>query len=140
MAPSSLVKKLLIKPGQRMLILNAPSGYHQALGELPEGVELTEAADGSFDFVQLFVANRAELDQHLTTATGAVKPEGLLWICYPKGSSKLKSDLNRDILWKAIEPLGLMGVTLIAIDETWSAMRFRPTDQVSSDRRKPPAS
>jgi len=59
-----------------------------------------------------------------------LKKDGLFWICYPKGSSKIKTDLNRDILWAAMGKFGLAGVSLISIDNVWSAMRFRPTDKV----------
>ena len=130
MATSSLIKKLLIKPGQRMVVLNPPPGYLDELGELPPGAELADAPEGQFDFVQLFVQNSEALTQLIGTAAGAVTPDGLLWICYPKGSSKVKTDLNRDILWKAVEPYGLLGVTLVSVNDVWSAMRFRPADQV----------
>jgi hypothetical protein len=53
----------------------------------------------------------------------------MLWVCYPKGS-KNSTDLSRDVLWKAMEENGLVGVTLVAVDDTWSAMRFRPIDRV----------
>ena len=132
MAESSLPRKLQIKPRQRLLLLNAPPGFAEQLQSLPEGVELTDRgdADGEFDFVQLFVKNREELTRYVSAAIQQVKHDGLLWICYPKGSSKVKADLNRDILWQMVEPLGWTGVTLISLDTVWSAMRFRPADRV----------
>jgi hypothetical protein len=130
MATTSLVKKLLIKPGQRMLIINAPPEYGEKLAPLPDGVELADKPEGVFDFVQLFAKNSDELHQYVSTAINAVKHEGLLWISYPKGSSKVKTDLNRDILWAAVEPFGFKGVSLISLDDIWSAMRFRPDDLV----------
>jgi hypothetical protein len=57
----------------------------------------------------------------------SLKSDGLLWICYPKGSSKMKTDLNRDILWGQMEKFGLAGVSLVSVDEVWSDMRFRPS-------------
>ncbi len=131
MANSSLVKKLQIKPGQRAVIINPPPGYIDALGELPEGVELAEKPTGKFDFVQLFVKDSEELNRFLKKATGAVKYDGLLWTCYPKGASKMKTDLNRDVLWDLLKQQGLLGVSLISIDNVWSAMRFRPADKVN---------
>lgn len=51
---------------------------------------------------------------------------GLLWLCYPKGTAKIKTDLNRDVLRETVAARhGLEGVSLVAIDDTWSAMRFR---------------
>ena len=84
------------------------------------------------DFVQVFVRDSAELARLGPAALGAVKPDGLLWICYPKGGRKAGTDLNRDILWKLMEERGLAGVTLVAVDESWSAMRFRPSGRVGS--------
>jgi hypothetical protein len=80
--------------------------------------------------VQLFVKNKEELDASLCTALSAVAFDGLLWICYPKGSSRMETDLNRDILWKLMEPTGWRPVGQVAIDEVWSAVRFRPEEQV----------
>jgi hypothetical protein len=50
-----------------------------------------------------------------------------VWIAYPKGASKIKTDVNRDSLWQTLEPLGWAGVRLMALDETWSVMRFKRT-------------
>jgi hypothetical protein len=130
MATSPLIKKLQIKPGQRMVIINAPAGYTEQLDPLPDGVELAKKPEGSFDFVQLFATNSEELKKFIGSATKAVKHEGLLWICYPKGSSKVKTDLNRDILWGIVDQYDFKGVTLISIDDVWSAMRFRPAELV----------
>lgn len=130
MAESSLTKKLQIKPRQRLLLLNSPPDFAEQLQPLPEGVELTDSGDGEFDFVQLFVKNGEELHRFVSAAIQQVKHDGLLWICYPKGSSKVKTDLNRDILWQLVEPLGWTGVSLISLDSVWSAMRFRPADRV----------
>jgi predicted CoA-binding protein len=123
---SSLVKKLLIKPGYSILLTNAPTGYREELGTLPDGAKIVEAPQHEVDMVQLFVSSKAELHQYAQQAIDAVKKEGLLWICYPKGSTKAKLDINRDILWNEMAPYHQTGVTLIAINATWSAMRFRP--------------
>ncbi len=130
MAHSQLVKKLQIKPDQRIAILNAPPGYIDSLGTLPEGTKVTQKATGTFDFVQLFVKDSGELNRYAQKAFNSVKHDGLLWICYPKGSSKKKSDLNRDIIWDLVKESGFLGVSLISVDEVWSAMRFRPAEKI----------
>lgn len=129
MADTPLVKKLGLKPGMQAAILNAPPGYTELLGQLPEGVTLAERLDGLFDLVQLFVKGRSELERHAPAAIAAVKPDGLLWICYPKITSRLKSDITRDHGWEVVSAAGWGGVSMIAIDETWSAMRFKPGAQ-----------
>jgi hypothetical protein len=132
MANPLLIKKLLIKPGMRLAIHNAPARYLEDLGPLPEGAQLTDEPDGALDFVQLFIKNRGEYERLGAAALRAVKPDGLLWICYPKKSSGVESDLDRDIVWKMLEPTGLRPVTQIAIDEVWSALRFRPVERVKT--------
>jgi hypothetical protein len=105
MGDAALIKKLGIKPGQRAAVINPPDGYADRIGP-PQGVEATSELDGTFDFVQLFAKDRATLDRHLKAAHGALEPGGLFWISYPKGSSKVPTDLNRDVFWEALGHLG----------------------------------
>ena len=65
MTNSSLVRKLKIKPGLRIVVINPPAGYSDELGSLPEGVELSTNLEGQFDFIHLFVQNSGQLEQHL---------------------------------------------------------------------------
>lgn len=126
MAESVLVKKLKLKPGQRAAVVNAPERYLKELSPLPEGAQLAEKLSGKFDWVQVFVKNKIELDKLLPRVVGALKPDALLWISYPKGSSKIQTDLTRDKGWDAIGPADLKWITLISINETWSAFALRP--------------
>ena len=126
MPESSLAKKLKIKPMQRAALINAPPGYVKELGSLPTGVELAEKLSGKFDWVQLFVKNKAELDKLLSKTVRALKPESLLWISYPKGRSKIQTDLTRDKGWESLQKADLKWVTLISVNETWSAFALRP--------------
>ena len=126
MPESSLAKKLKIKPMQRAALIHAPPGYVKELGSLPTGVELAEKLSGKFDWVQLFVKNKAELDKLLSKTVRALKPESLLWISYPKGRSKIQTDLTRDKGWESLQKADLKWVTLISVNETWSAFALRP--------------
>ncbi len=130
MAKTPLINKLRMQPGQRVLILNAPPGYVDVLGDLPEGVRLAEEPSGIFDVVHLFVKNVAELERLGPQAVGAVKHDGLLWISYPKRSSKVETDISRDVGWEAIAAAGLRPVTQVSVDDVWSALRFRPVERV----------
>ena len=132
MAESPLVKKLHLKPGHRALVLNAPPGYLARLSPLPERTEVATAAKGTYDFVHLFVANRAELATLGPRALRAVRPRGVLWIAYPKKTAGVKTDLTRDNGWEAVTGAGWAGVSLVAIDDTWSALRFRPAEEVGT--------
>jgi hypothetical protein len=129
---ATLVEKLRIQAGHRMLILNAPPGYVESLGDVPEGVGLLEHPEGTFDFVHLFVRDTADYASLSPTAFGSVKYDGLLWISYPKRSSKVATDLTRDVLWKLSEGSGFRPVAQISVDGVWSAVRFRPAEKVRS--------
>lgn len=116
--------------------MNAPEGYLDVLKPFPEGVLVTDQIESTmaYDFVQVFVHTLAEVQQLAPKAIKAVTPEGMLWINYPKGTSKLKTDINRDSGWQTVIDLQFEGVSLVSIDETWSAMRFRPIGLVKTPR------
>lgn len=134
MGKGTLGGKLRMQPGQRVLILNAPSGYVELLGPLPEGVQITDAPDGKFDLVHLFVKDVAQLEELGPVAILSVKYDGLLWISYPKRASKVATDISRDTGWDIMSRVGLRPVTQISIDSTWSALRFRPTERVGKSK------
>lgn len=135
MPNSTLAKKLLIKPGHRVAVFNAPPGYLDELTATSEAAVVADPPDGSFDVVHLFVGDVEELNRLGPTAIGASKPDAVIWISYPKQSSKRKSNLTRDVGWDSIHEAGLIGVSLVSIDEVWSAMRFRPAERYSAGQR-----
>jgi hypothetical protein len=132
MAESPLAAKLQIRPESRLLVVNAPEGYLDRLQPLPKGVELVEGEQDAVDAVHLFARDSAELDRAAPAALRAVKPDGLVWISYPKRASGVETDLTRDVGWETVKGQGLRPVRQISVDDTWSALRFRPADQVSS--------
>jgi hypothetical protein len=126
MVDNPLVKKLKLKTNQRAALINAPAGYLAAFTPLPAGVEVVENLQGQFDWVQVFTRNKAELDTLVPQLVLALKAESLLWVCFPKGSSKIQTDLTRDEGWESLQQAGLKWVTLISVDDTWSAFALRP--------------
>ncbi len=125
-----VARKLLIKAGHRVGLVNAPFGYLERLQPLPDGAGVVKSTNAAVDVLQVFVRDSADLLKLDPNVFRRVKADGVLWVCYPKGGTKASTDLNRDVLWKAMEKKGMVGVTLVAIDDTWSAMRFRPPDRV----------
>ena len=124
MAISALAKKLQLKPGMKVTLLNAPADAAAALRPLPEGASVSAATTA--DAVIAFAKDDAELRKIAPQAVKAIRADGLLWLAYPKGSAKMNTDLNRDVLRETVaERHGLEGVSLVAVDQTWSAMRFR---------------
>ncbi len=128
--PASLQQKLQLKPGQAVVILNPPPGYlDKLIAELNENVVSTESRENA-QAVILFVNSLAEAMSLAPNAIQAVKADGLVWIAYPKGTSKVKADVNRDSLWEAVKVTGWRPVRLIALDDIWSVMRFRPEEKI----------
>ncbi|MFN8507206.1 MAG: hypothetical protein U0547_06535 [Dehalococcoidia bacterium] len=122
MAETALAKKLKLKDG-RAAVLKAPEGY---LAELAPGREFATTLDGTFEWLQVFVTNKAELDAVMPQLVVALAPGALLWLTFPKGSSKVQSDLTRDRGWESVPEDRLRWVTLVSIDAKWSAFALRP--------------
>ena len=111
--------KLQIKPGQLVAVLAAD-------GEVPPVAAGNPTAEPvAADAVVAFARNRAELDSVAGPAIEAAGLDKLAWIAYPKGG-QLGTDLNRDILAALVTARGAQPVRQVAIDGTWSALRFRP--------------
>ena len=109
---------------RRPAILGGEREYREALA-VAAGQPIAEALDGRHDWIQLFAQDRAGLEATLPAAATALDDPGTLWISYPKGSSKLQTDLTRDQGWDAVKAQDLMWLGLISIDETWSAFSLR---------------
>lgn len=121
-----LVKKLGIKAGQRACILGAPPGYLRSLGKLPDGVRLLSrpGKPQSLDFVQYFVAQSGELARKFPQLKAALSFDGSLWVSWPKKTSAAKSDLSENLIRQIGLDNGLVDVKVIAVDETWSGLKF----------------
>ena len=125
---SPLAKKLKLKPGTRGAVVGAPPGYLEKL--VPPAVEVSETLGGGpFDWIQVFVRTSAELAAIVEPLTAAIAPTGHIWISYPKGSSKLQTDLTRDKGWEPLAGGDLMWLSLVSVDEVWSAFGLRPYKQ-----------
>jgi hypothetical protein len=118
----TLSQKLQLKPEQALTLLNAPETMESFLQA--EGVPLSGAIPASA--LLLFVNNRREAETLRTQAVESLQPEGMLWVAYPKGTSGVKTDINRDSLWPIIQAVGWKPIRQVALDKTWSALRFKP--------------
>jgi len=122
MPQSALAKKMKLKPGLRAAVLNAPEGY---LKELKHDTDVAQKLSGKFDWIQVFAKNKKELASLAPKAASALKPESMLWLSFPKGTSDIQTDLTRDTGWEGIQKLDLKWVNLISVNETWSAFALR---------------
>lgn len=125
MSLSPLAKKLHIRHGYRIALLNAPADMADLISPLPAGTEVITSATGKADLVLLFVQNSAELATWIKQATTLLGDASNLWVAYPKLSSKIATDLTRDQGWQPLTSLDFGAVANVAVDTTWSAVRFR---------------
>lgn len=132
MSQAPLARKLGIKPGFKVLVHQPPEVFINSLSPLPDGAALALEGQGPSDVVICFVRNRADVEQDGPRMLSAARPRAIVWFAYPKKSSKLKTDIHRDAGWDALTTAGWEGVAMVAIDETWSALRFRPSQDVGT--------
>lgn len=123
MPNSSLAKKLKLKPGVRAAVVNAPENY---LNDLKHDAEISQKLSGKFDWIQVFAKNKKELASFAPKAAAALNPDSILWLSFPKGSSKIQTDLTRDKGWEAIHDIDLKFITLVSVNDMWSAFALRP--------------
>ena len=133
-----LARKLGLNPGMRALIIAPPLGYLKSLTPLPDGLTVSSKADGAYLFVQVFATRLSDITEFARKLRKYAAPNALVWISYPKQTSKLKGELNRDVIREAMSGPGWCAVSIVAIDEVWSALRFRPARQIGF-RPKPRA-
>jgi hypothetical protein len=123
-----LLEKLNYKGNKRIAVLNSEDGFIDSL--MLEFSELTidREIDPRFpyDFIMIFVRNQAEVETFTSISLHNLLCDGLLWFCYPKKTSnKYRSDIDRDHGWKTLNDAGFYGIRLVAVDNDWSALRFR---------------
>ncbi len=123
MAEKSLAQKMKLKPGHQAAVIGASEAYLQ---ELKHDSAIAQKLNGQFDWIQIFVQNKKDLDSLAPKAAKALKADSILWISFPKGTSKIQTDLMRDQGWDVVRELDLKWITLISINETWSAFSLRP--------------
>jgi len=126
MSDGPLAKKMKLKPGMKASVVNAPEGYSK---ELNHDSDISNKLGGKFDWIQVFVKDKKELASLAPKAASSLKPDALLWLSFPKGTSKLQTDLTRDRGWGVIRNLDLKFINLISVNETWSAFGLRPYNE-----------
>ncbi|HEY4145823.1 DUF3052 family protein [Pinirhizobacter sp.] len=119
MSDKPVLERLQVKHGRSFAALNAPKNVEPALASA------VRAGVDQADVVLLFVNGRAEFDTSLTAQLPRLRSTAILWVAYPKLTSRLAGDLSRDIIHTAAPAHGLDTVSQIAIDEDWSALRLK---------------
>lgn len=132
---TAISDKLKIKPQFSLLTINAPAGFKKGLLGLPAGVKISDSTK-EYNQVHWFVLNRAQLEKEMSKVLKLVKQDVTVWVYYPKGSSKIQTDLTRDKGWDCLLAEGdkLTWISLISFDETWSVFGFRA--KTEADKKK----
>jgi len=120
MAGKSVAEKLLLRPDGRAWV--SESSRAELLGPLPAGATLAGSPAGA-DVALLVVESAADVRSALGTHAGDLATAGAFWVAYPKGN---RADVNRDSLWPLLAEHGFRPISQVALDDTWSALRFRP--------------
>ena len=117
----TLLEKMFLKPEYAVAILNLPS-------ELKTDLQTKQKTDNSlhdqYNFILAFYNKKQEVKEEAAKLKSALQPNGLLWIAYPKNKA-METDLNRDILHELMKEYGFDGVSIVSLNTTWSAMRFK---------------
>jgi hypothetical protein len=132
---NSIPKKLRIKPNSTLLALNPPANFKKGLKDLPSGVKIINSGK-DYDQVHWFVFNRAQLEKEMSKVLKMLKEGVIVWVYYPKNTSKMQTDLTRDKGWECLLSEGdkLSWISLISFDDTWSVFGFRP--KTEADKKK----
>ncbi|WP_420601723.1 DUF3052 domain-containing protein [Flagellimonas sp.] len=122
---TSLAKKLGIKDGFSILLHNPPENYFDLFADLPENISvLKEVRAEEADFIHVFCTSFKELEEIVKEYKSSLKMNGMLWGSWPKGSSKIPTDLQRDPIREYLLSIGLVDIKVAAIDEDWSGLKF----------------
>lgn len=122
-----LIRKLGLKPGMGVRLLDAPAGYWDLLGGTPEalGVEpLPEGGERKAAFTHLFATEPAALEEGLARARAGMEEDGMVWVSWPKRASGVASRIGRADVMAAGKAAGLVDIKVCAVDETWSGLKF----------------
>jgi hypothetical protein len=119
-----LVKKLGIKPGHRLMLVNAPGGFSSLLVGVPQDVETELAEAEPADVIVLFGTVAADVKRQIPPLKKRLAPGGGLWVAWPKKASGVETDVTFEVVQPAGLATGLVDNKVCAIDETWTGLRF----------------
>ena len=119
-----LAKKLGIKENNIVYLKSAPDNYLDLLSIVPENVSFKKKLSRNLDMIHFFTKSRAELEGAIEKLQNSIKPGGMIWVSWPKKSSKVAPAITEDVIREVILPRGLVDVKVCAIDETWSGLKL----------------
>src|ERR1700742_189982 len=133
---ATVFEKLNLKAQKAILVVNAPESFEKEIDAL-EGVKVSRQVEKvkKVEFAVAFATTQAEVTRLSKALAAKAEGDAIVWFAYPKGTSKkYKCDFNRDTGWDALKKLGFDTVRAVAIDEDWSALRFRRVEFIKSGK------
>lgn len=119
-----LAKKLGITEGSRVVAKHAPADYAQLLGQLPAGVVFAKSVSQTTDVVHVFSDRKTALERELETLRKSIRPDGVVWVSWPKKASKVPTDITEDTIRDVALPLGFVDVKVCAVSDVWSGLKL----------------
>lgn len=119
-----LGKKLGIKPGFNILLVNAPEYYFSLFTDLPADLTVNNDAMATKDFIHFFTKQKDEYLNLLPALKQQIKLNGIIWISWPKKASKVGTDMTEDIIRNFALQSGLVDIKVCAVDEVWSGLKL----------------
>ena len=119
-----LAKKLGIKPGDLVSLVNGPTGFRKLLEPVPDGVRFVPRFDPSARMVHVFATRRSELRKVLAACRKQLAPDAATWASWPKKAAGVPTDITEDVIRELALPLGLVDIKVCAVDATWSGLKL----------------
>lgn len=135
----NLLEKLNYKGQKRISVINAEEKFINTIYPELKDVIIDQKIDPRYpyEFIVIFVKSVSDIEQIAPVTIHNLMADGVIWFCYPKKTSKkYRSDIDRDHGWKVLNDSGLHGVRMVAVDEDWSALRFRNKKFIKSTSEK----
>jgi len=134
-----IFKKMNYKEQKEVCVINAPKSFKPNLDAIKSTAKVIRNLGkvDKIDFILVFATEKSQIDDITPKIADNLDGDGLVWFAYPKGTSKnYKCDFNRDTGWKTLGEFGFEGVRMVAVDEDWSALRFRKVEYIKKLRRR----
>lgn len=119
-----LAKKLGIKPGFQIRLINAPGNYFDLFTDLPADIQITDDVTLKKDLIHFFTKSESEFTVMLSGLKNQIKPNGIIWVSWPKKASKVLTDITEDIIRNYALKIGLVDIKVCAVDEIWSGLKL----------------
>ena len=119
-----MVKKLGIRENYVIRLVNPPDNYFELTAPFPEGVKVTKDTSVLKDMIHYFTNQISELRHDIEGLRNEIKPNGMIWVSWPKKASKISRDITEDLIRNLALESGLVDIKVCAVDEVWSGLKL----------------